>query len=122
MTFCSMSSRPVTLMGLPKDTLDELIGSLLETVHRYFQTCDSPENYLVRGLPSTVETITGEQRVILLGASNLGRCAGRLRQLGKTVKGLIVVTIRNALILFYNYYFVSFLVTTQTFLVIIRSH
>jgi hypothetical protein len=49
MTFCSMSSRPVTLMGLPKDTLDELIGSLLDTVHRYFQTCDSPENYLVRG-------------------------------------------------------------------------
>jgi hypothetical protein len=37
-------------------------------------------------------------------------------------KGLTVVTIRNAIILFHDYYFDSLLVISQRFLVIIRSH
>ncbi len=84
MTFCSVSSRPATLTGLPKDNLCVLVRSLVETIHRSFHTCASPENYLEREFV-TVLTDKQEKKVILLGASNLGCCAGRLCTLGKTV-------------------------------------
>jgi hypothetical protein len=81
MTFCSVSSRPATLNGLPKDNLDELVRTLLDTVHRDFQTCAHPENFLAREL-QTVGSNTSTQKVILLGASNIGHCADRLRREG----------------------------------------
>jgi hypothetical protein len=87
MTFCSVSSRPATLHGLPKDNLSALVRLLIETVHRCFQTCASPENYLARD-NVTVASDTCEQKVVLLGASNLGCCAARLRKQGKQVVDL----------------------------------
>jgi hypothetical protein len=84
MTFCSVSSRPATLSGLPKENLCALVQSLVDTVHRSFHTCASPENYLEREI-LMVPMDTCEEKVILLGASNLGCCAGRLRALGNTV-------------------------------------
>jgi hypothetical protein len=89
MTFCSVSSRPATLAGLPKDTLGELVRSLISTVHKNFQTCLSPENYLVRELElEAVEMDICEQRYILLGVSNLGYCAAWLRHSGRNVVDL----------------------------------
>jgi hypothetical protein len=87
MTFCAVSSRPVTMKKLPKDTLSELVGTLLKTIHRDFQTCNSPENFLVRE-PPMVETDTGVQKVILLGASNLNSCVDRFKTLGLIVVDL----------------------------------
>jgi hypothetical protein len=87
MTFCSVSTRPATLSGLPKDNLSVLVRSLVETVHSCFQTCASPENYLAREI-ATVATDNCEEKVVLLGASNLGCCAGHLRMLCKTVINL----------------------------------
>ncbi len=87
MTFCSVSSRPATLNGLPKDNLDELVHTLLDTVHRDFQTCTHPENLLAREL-HTVGTNISMQKVILLGASNIGHCADRLRREGIEVLDL----------------------------------
>ncbi len=87
MTFCAVSSRPVTLKKLPKDTLSELVGTLLKTIHRDFQTCNSPENFLVRE-PPMVETDTGVQKVILLGASNLNSCVDHFKTLGLEVVDL----------------------------------
>jgi hypothetical protein len=84
MTFCSVSTRPVTLRGLPKDKLGELVRTLVETVHRCLQTCASPENFLERDTIA-VASDTNEQKVVLLGASNLGCCAQRLRKRGKQV-------------------------------------
>jgi hypothetical protein len=77
MTFCSASTRPATLRGLPKDKLSVLVRTLVETVHRCLQTCASPENFLERD-PIAVASDNLEQKVILLGASNLGCCAQRL--------------------------------------------
>jgi hypothetical protein len=87
MTFCSVSSRPATLNGLPKDNLDELVRTLLDTVHRDFQTCVHPENFLAREL-QTVGSNTLMQKVILLGASNIGHTADRLRREGFEVVDL----------------------------------
>jgi hypothetical protein len=87
MTFCAVSSRPVTLKKLPKDTLSELVGTLLKTIHRDFQTCNSPENFLVRE-PQMVETDTGVQKVILLGASNLNSCVDHFKMNGLEVVNL----------------------------------
>ncbi len=87
MTFYSVSSRPANLQGLPKDTSLELVRSLLTAVHRDFQTCLSPENYLVREF-NTAESDSGTSRVVLLGASNLGYCAERLRKSGLSVVDL----------------------------------
>jgi hypothetical protein len=81
LTFCAVSSRPVTLKGLPKDTLSELVRTLINTVNRDFQTCSNPENFLER--ESMAEEPDAEsQKVILMGASNLGHCADRFRKLG----------------------------------------
>jgi hypothetical protein len=87
MTFCSASTRPATLRGLPKDNLSVLVRTLVETVHRCLQTCASPENFLERDT-LTVASDNLEQKVILLGASNLGHCAQRLRKSGKSVTDL----------------------------------
>jgi hypothetical protein len=84
MTFCSVSSRPANLKGLPKDTSLELVSTLLSTVYRDFQTCLSPENYLVREF-KTAESDNEMSRVVLLWASNLGCCAERLKKLGLSV-------------------------------------
>jgi hypothetical protein len=84
MTFCSSSTRPATLRGLPKDNLCVLVRTLVETVHRCLQTCTSPENFLERD-KKAVASDNLEQKVILLGASNLGCCAQRLRKRGKQV-------------------------------------
>jgi hypothetical protein len=75
-----------TLTGLPKDTLDELVRTLINTVYRDFQTCTNPENFLARELHTAGTNILTQ--VILLGASNLGHCADRLRQSGKLVVDL----------------------------------
>jgi hypothetical protein len=74
----------LVISGLPKDNLSVLVRSLVKTIHRCFQTCASPENYLARDI-ATVATVNCEQKVVLLGASNLGSCAGRLHKLGKIV-------------------------------------
>ncbi len=87
MTFCSVSSRLANLKGLPKDTSLELVRTLLSTVYRDFQTCLSPENYLVREF-KTAESDNEMRRVVLLGASNLGGCADRLKNLGLSVVDL----------------------------------
>jgi hypothetical protein len=84
MTFCSVSTRPATLRGLPKDKLSVLVRTLVETVHRCLQTCANPENFLERD-PIAVASDNLEQKVVLLGASNLGCCAQRLRKRGKHV-------------------------------------
>jgi hypothetical protein len=84
LTFCAVSSRPVTLRGLPKDTLCELVRTLIQTVNRDFQSCSNPEEFLVRE-PMAEEPDTKAQKVILLGASNLGRCADHLKNLGISV-------------------------------------
>jgi hypothetical protein len=89
MTFCSVSSHLATLSGLPQDTLCELVRTLISTINRDFQTCSDPENLLPR-VTNTVETSSIAQRVILLGGSNLGCCADRLRRLGKHVIDLTV--------------------------------
>jgi hypothetical protein len=87
MTFCAVSSRPVTLKGLPKDTLCDLVRTLIQTVHRDFQSCSHPEGLLVRAF-STMASDTNASKVILLGASNLGNCADRLIQQGLDVLDL----------------------------------
>jgi hypothetical protein len=89
MTFCAVSSRPVTLKGLPKDTLCDLVRTLIQTVHRDFQSCSSPEGFLVRVF-STAESDIDAEKVILLGASNLGNCAESLRQHGLDVLDLTI--------------------------------
>ncbi len=87
MTFCSVSTRPATLHGLPKGKLSELVHSLVDTIHRCLQTCASPENFLARD-PVMCESVNHDQKVVLIGASNLGCCAQRLRDRGKLVVDL----------------------------------
>jgi hypothetical protein len=71
-TYCSHNSRPVTCNGLPKDSCAELLSSLLKEIHENVRACSSPEKYLVRAdeNESQSENRT-EQRVLLVGASNL---------------------------------------------------
>jgi hypothetical protein len=72
-TFCSQSSRPITFGGLSKDNCCELLSSLLNLIFKDFRACSDPESYLVR-VNSKLEnkhTETGEQTVVLAGASNL---------------------------------------------------
>jgi hypothetical protein len=79
----------VTLKGLPKDTLSELVRTLIHTVNKDFQTCSNPESFLVREFMAE-EPDTESQKVILLGASNLGHCADRFRKLGIAVVDLTI--------------------------------
>ncbi len=71
LTFCSSSSRLVTFLGLPKDRCDELLGSLLNTVFSNFRACPRPESLLARAAENTKKSEICEQKVILVGASNL---------------------------------------------------
>ncbi len=89
MTFCAVSLRPVTLKGLPKDTLSDLVRTLLNTVNRDFQSCSCPENLLIRE-SLAVDSDIRAQKVILFGASNLGYCVERLRKLSVAVVDLTV--------------------------------
>ncbi len=69
----------MSLNGLPKDYLSELLCLLLQTIHRNFQACEAPENFLVKA----VEVLAAEsllRKVVLVGASNLRRCADLFEQ------------------------------------------
>jgi hypothetical protein len=72
-TFCSSSSRPVTCLGLPKDRCDELLSLLLNTIFNNFRACSRPEDYLERADEIEKISETHEQKVVLVGASNLNR-------------------------------------------------
>jgi hypothetical protein len=71
-TFCSNNSRPVTCTGLSKDRCCELLGSLPNCLFSNFRACASPEEYLVREDGKDKLSEKGsEQRIVLVGASNL---------------------------------------------------
>jgi hypothetical protein len=74
-TFCSSSSRPVTFLGLPKDRCDELLSLLLATIFNNFRACSRPEDYLARADEIEKLSEAKEQKVILIGASNLNRAS-----------------------------------------------
>jgi hypothetical protein len=74
-TFCSSSSRPVTFLGLPKDRCDELLGLLLTNIFNNFRACSRPEDYLARAAEKTKKSEKNEQKVILIGASNMHRAS-----------------------------------------------
>jgi hypothetical protein len=86
------SNRPAILKGFPKDKQRDLLWSLLESLCNSFHVCSSPEAYLKRGstASSTVEITPSEQKVVLIGASNLGYCADHFRQSGLEVIDLTV--------------------------------
>jgi hypothetical protein len=65
----------VTFLGLPKDRCDELLGSLLTNVFNNFRACSRPEEYLARAAENTKKSETCEQKVILVGASNMYRAS-----------------------------------------------
>ncbi len=70
-TFCSNSTRPVTFKGLSKDLQCELLGILLNLIFENFRACQRPEEYLVRADVEKLESENREQKVLLVGASNL---------------------------------------------------
>jgi hypothetical protein len=70
-TFCSNSTRPVTFKGLSKDLHCELLGTLLSLIFENFRACLRPEEYLVRADVENPESENREQKVLLVGASNL---------------------------------------------------
>jgi hypothetical protein len=74
-TFCSSSLRPVTFVGLPKDRCDELLSLLLATIFNNFRACSRPEDYLARADEIEKLSETKEQKVVLIGASNLNRAS-----------------------------------------------
>ncbi len=87
--FCSTSSRPVTLRGLPKDTVSDLLRCLITTIHNDFKTCDLPENFLARPpLMARLEAL--EQKIVLISASNLSQCAKHLELAGHKVDNLCI--------------------------------
>ncbi len=88
-TFCSTSSRPVSLNGLPKDNLSELLCLLLQTIDSNSQTCEAPEDFLVRGI-KVLAAESELRKVVLVGASNLRRCADLFEQAGYMVVDLTV--------------------------------
>jgi hypothetical protein len=83
-TFCVTSSRPVSLKGLPKDDQNELLCQLLKAIYTNFQTCDNPENFLVRE-PAAMVVMTEPKTAVLVGASNLSKCAIFFSQAGYNV-------------------------------------
>ncbi len=71
-TYCSHNSRPVTCNGLPKDSCDILLSSMLQEIHENFRACQGPEVYLARADGKTFQSEKQtELRVLLVGASNL---------------------------------------------------
>jgi hypothetical protein len=90
-TFCSIKSRPVVLIGFPKDKQSDLLWSLLDCLCNTFHVCKNPEDYLQRVVTAPLaETTSKEQKVILVGASNLGNCSDAFRQSGLDVVDLTV--------------------------------
>jgi lysophospholipase L1-like esterase len=65
----------VTFSGLPKDRCGELLGILLANVFQNFRACSRPEEYLARADENPNESETSEQKVILIGASNMSRAS-----------------------------------------------
>jgi hypothetical protein len=61
----------MTFNGLSKDRCVELLGSLLNCVFANFRACSNPEDYLKRVDETKKESDNTEQKVILVGASNL---------------------------------------------------
>jgi hypothetical protein len=86
LTFCSSSSRPVTFLGLPKDRCDELLSLLLNNIFTNFRACSRPEDDLVRADEITKGSETTEQKVILIGASNLNRACRSFEATDLTVE------------------------------------
>jgi hypothetical protein len=72
-TFCSNSTRPVVFKGLPKDLQSELLGTLLNLIFDNFRACSRPEEYLARADVGNHPSENREQKVLLVGASNLMR-------------------------------------------------
>jgi hypothetical protein len=72
-TFCSNSTRPVVFKGLPKDLQSELLGTLLNLIFDNFRACLRPEEYLARADVGIQLSENREQKVLLVGASNLMR-------------------------------------------------
>jgi hypothetical protein len=72
-TFCSNSSRPVIFKGLSKDNQSELLGTLLGCIYDNFRACKRPEDYLARADVDKKISESNEQKVFLVGASNLRR-------------------------------------------------
>ena len=78
-TFCSTSSRPVVCNGLSKVKCSELLGNLLTSIFENFRACAGPETYFARADQSQTnknEFENQEQKVILVGASNLKYSSG----------------------------------------------
>jgi hypothetical protein len=73
--FCSNSSRPVVCVGLSKDKCGELLSFLLNFVYEYFRVFSRPEIYLARATMLKTQSETCKQKVVLIGASNLGHSA-----------------------------------------------
>ncbi len=65
----------MTFLGLPKDRCDELLSLLLANIFTNFRACSRPEDYLARADEIAKESETTEQKVILVGASNLNRAS-----------------------------------------------
>ncbi len=70
-TFCSHSSRPVTFKGLSKDHYRELLSLLLGCIYEKFRACLCPEAYFERADEIKILSEDNEQKVMLVGASNL---------------------------------------------------
>jgi hypothetical protein len=75
-TFCSNNSRPITFPGLSKDICSELLSNLLNCIYTNFRACSSPENLLERAteIRTCLQSETPEQKVVLIGSSNLKYC------------------------------------------------
>ncbi len=70
-TFCSSNSRPMTFTGLSKDSCSELLGLLLNCSYASFRACSRPEMYLARTAETYTTSEIVNQKVTLVGASNL---------------------------------------------------
>jgi hypothetical protein len=85
-TFGSLNMHPVSLKGLPKDVQSELLWSLVDILCNVFHVCIGPENYLgTATIESQVKTTISDPKVVLIGASNLGKCCSHFRMAGKEV-------------------------------------
>jgi hypothetical protein len=71
-TFCSISSRPVTFKGLSKDHYSELLSTLLGCIYENFRACSRPEAYFGRADVVNNPSENCEQKVILVGAAICG--------------------------------------------------
>jgi hypothetical protein len=61
------------MSGLPKGTIAELPWVLLSVLHKDFHACNTHEKYLIRTVQDTALAENSQQKVVLVGASNLDR-------------------------------------------------